>query len=91
MRVRRRPSTAAVRSEAASARRSKGLAQGGQGGLGGIGEEQAAGRALEEGGSYIVLEVLDLLGDRARGHRQLLRRAAEVEMAGGGFEQRAER
>ena len=46
----------------------EGLAQGGEGRLGGVGEEQAPGRALEERGADIVFEVLDLLGDGAGRH-----------------------
>src|SRR6478609_6595079 len=48
----------------------EGLAQGGQGGLGGVGEQQALGRAAEQGRADIVLQVLDLLTHGARRHRQ---------------------
>ena len=44
----------------------EGLAQGGQGGLGGVGQQQALGRALEQRRADIVFQVLDLLADRAR-------------------------
>jgi hypothetical protein len=62
------------------------LAQGGQGGLGRVGQQEALGRALEERRADIVLQVLDLLGDRARRHRQLVGGAAEVQVAGGRLE-----
>ena len=62
------------------------LAQGRQGDLRGVGEQQPLGRAFEEGHADEVFQVLDLLADRARGHRQLVRRAAEVQMPGRRFE-----
>src|SRR5690606_5194016 len=62
------------------------LAQGGQGGLRRVGQQQALGRALEQRRAHVVLEVLDLLGDRARGHRQLVGGAAEVQVPGRGLE-----
>jgi hypothetical protein len=64
----------------------EGLAQGGQGGLGGVGQQQALGRALEQGRADIVLQVLDLLADGAGRHRQLVGGAAEVQVARGGLE-----
>ncbi len=50
----------------------EGLAQGGQGGLGRVGQQQALGRALEQRRADIVLEVLDLLAHGARRHRKLV-------------------
>src|SRR5205823_1321029 len=48
--------------------------------LGGVGEQQALGRALEQGGAHIVFQVLDLLRDRAGRDGQLVRRATEVQV-----------
>src|SRR6185437_7461032 len=64
----------------------EGFAQGGKGGLGGVGQQQALGRALEERRADIVLQVLDLLADSAGRHRQLVGGAAEVQVARGGLE-----
>ena len=62
------------------------VAQSGEGGLGGVGEEEAARGALEERSADIVLEILDLLRHRAWRHRELVGGAAEVEVAGRGLE-----
>jgi hypothetical protein len=71
----------------------EGFAQRRQRDLGGVGEQQALGGAFEQRSPDIVLEILDLLADRARRHRQLVGGAAEVQMAGRGLEgaQRIER
>ncbi len=64
----------------------EGLAQGGEGGLGGVGEQQALGGALEQRRAHIVFQVLDLLRDGARRHRQLVGGAAEVQVPRGRLE-----
>jgi hypothetical protein len=50
----------------------EGLAQGGQGGLSRVGQQQALRRALEQRRAHIVLQVLDLLAHGAWRHRQLV-------------------
>ena len=55
-------------------------------GLRGVGQQKSARRALEQRRPHIVLEILDLLRNRAGGHRQLVGRAAEIQMTRGGFE-----
>jgi hypothetical protein len=64
--VRRRPSDGGGQQAGGLGQAVEGFAQRGQGGLGRVGQQQALGRALEEGRADVVLEVLDLLADRAR-------------------------
>ncbi len=64
----------------------EGFAQGGQGGLRRVGEQQALGGALEQRAAYVVFQVLDLLAHGARRHRQLVGGAAEVHVPRGRFE-----
>ncbi len=62
------------------------FSQGGKRGLGRVGEQEALGGALEQRSPDIVLQVLDLLADGARRHRQFVGGAAEIHMPRGGLE-----
>ena len=52
----------------------------------GLGQDQAAGEAAEQGDAEIGLELADLLADRGRGHRELVGSLGEALVAGGGLE-----